>query len=68
MKKAFLVTGLSNALGGHEDRLIRNDDFRKEIDEIIGEILGIIIWDFSQKKNQMVVPSLVRQQQFSILQ
>ena len=48
-------TGLSNALGGgHEDRLIQNDDLRKEIDEIIGEI---IMWYFSQKKNQMVIPS-----------
>ena len=37
MKKAFLVTGLSNVLGGHEDELIRNDDVRKEIDEIVGE-------------------------------
>ena len=30
MKKSFLVTGLSNALGGHEDGLIRNDLVREE--------------------------------------
>ena len=30
VKKAFLVTGLSNSLGGHEDELIRNDVVMKE--------------------------------------
>ena len=30
VKKAFLVTGLSNALGGQEDQLIRDDKVRKE--------------------------------------
>ena len=28
VKKSFLVTGLSNSLGGHEDHLIRNDSQR----------------------------------------
>lgn len=40
VKKSFLVTGLSNALGGHEDQLIRNDLVRKEIDEVITEVFG----------------------------
>ena len=40
MKKAFLVTGLPNSLGGHEDHLIRNDDARKEIEEIFNEVSG----------------------------
>ena len=33
VKKSFLVTGLSNALGKEEDRLIRDDTVRKEIYE-----------------------------------
>ena len=40
VKKAFLVTGLSNALGGYEDRLIRNDEMRKDIEKIINEVFG----------------------------
>lgn len=40
VKKSFLVTGLSNALGGHEDALIRDDLVRKEIDEVIVEVFG----------------------------
>ena len=40
VKKSFLVTGISNALGGHEDDQIRNDHVRKEIDEILGEVFG----------------------------
>ena len=40
VKKSFLVTGLSNALGGYEDALIRNDLIRREIDEVIGEVFG----------------------------
>ncbi len=31
--KSFLVTGLSNALVGHEDHLIRDDAVRIEIDK-----------------------------------
>lgn len=38
VKQAFLVTGLSNLFGGHEDELIRNDDVRKEIGKIVGEV------------------------------
>lgn len=30
VKKAFMVTGLSNALGGEENELIRDDTFRKK--------------------------------------
>ena len=40
VKKAFLVTGLSNALGGYEDRLIRNDEMRKDIEKTINEVFG----------------------------
>lgn len=40
VKKAFLVTGLSNALGGEEDQLIGDDNTRKLIDEIIVEVFG----------------------------
>lgn len=40
VKKSFLVTGVSNALGGHEDDQIRNDHVRKEIDEIFEEVFG----------------------------
>ena len=40
VKKAFLITGLSSSLGGHEDHLIRNDEARKEIEDIIGEVFG----------------------------
>ena len=38
--KSFLVTDLSNALGGHENDLIRNETVRKEIEEIISEVFG----------------------------
>ncbi len=38
--KSFLVTGLSNALGGHEDHLIRDDTVRIEIEEIMSEVFG----------------------------
>ena len=40
VKKSFLVTGLSNALGKEEDQIIRDDRVRKEIDEIIVEVFG----------------------------
>lgn len=40
IKMAFLITRLSNSLGGHEDHLIRNDEARKEIEEIIGRVFG----------------------------
>ena len=46
MKKAFQVTGLSNALGGHEDALIICDDALSY--ELHGEVFEI--WDISQKK------------------
>ena len=36
--KSFLVTGLSNALGGHENDLTQNETVRKEIEEIISEV------------------------------
>ena len=38
VKKAFLVAGLSNALGGCEDSMIRDDDVRKE--NFCGSIWG----------------------------
>ena len=40
VKKSFLVTGISNALGRKEDQLVRDDNVRKEIEEIIVEVLG----------------------------
>ena len=40
VKKAFLVTGLSNALGGHEDDLIQNNTARKEVEELVTEVFG----------------------------
>lgn len=40
VKKSFLVTGLSNSLGGYEDELIRNDTTRREIEEVIAEVFG----------------------------
>ena len=52
MKKAFLVTGLSNSLGRHEDELIRNDDVRKEIDEIVGKVFGEDAMGFNVPNDQ----------------
>ena len=48
-------------LGGHEDSLIRNDDLRKEIDEIIGEVFGDNNVGFQpeEEESEMVIPSLV---------
>ncbi len=40
VKKSFLVTGISNALGGEENELVRNDNIRKEIEDIIVEVFG----------------------------
>ena len=40
VKKSFLVTGISNALGGYEDHLVRNDDLKKEMDSILESIFG----------------------------
>ena len=52
VKKAFVVTGLSNSLGGHEDELIRNDDVRKEIDDIVGEVFGEDAMGFNAPNDQ----------------
>ena len=38
--KSFFVTGISNALGTWEERLIRDDDLRAEIDDTMAEIFG----------------------------
>ena len=40
VKKSFLVTGLSNSLGGHENQLIRDDCTRREIEEISTKAFG----------------------------
>lgn len=40
VKKSFLVTGISNALGGYENHLIRNDVARQEIQEILAVVFG----------------------------
>ena len=47
VKEAFLVTGLSNILGGHEDNLIRDNTAHKEIDEILVTFLERV--GFSQE-------------------
>ena len=39
-QKSFIVTGISNALGGYEDNMIRNEELRKEIDEVMMAIFG----------------------------
>ncbi len=40
VKKSFLVTGISNALGGHENEVIRDSVVQKGIEEIIVEVFG----------------------------
>ncbi len=40
VKKSFLVTGISNALGGYEDELVRNDELKAEIDELMESVFG----------------------------
>ena len=40
VKKSFLVAGLSNALGGYENHLIRDDIARQEVEELICEVFG----------------------------
>lgn len=39
-QKSFIITGISNAPGGHEDNMIRNEELRKEIDEVMMAVLG----------------------------
>lgn len=39
-KKSFLIAGISNALGGHENELIRNETACQEVDEIMREVFG----------------------------
>ena len=38
--KSFFVTGIGNALGTWEETLIRNDDLRAEIDDMMAEVFG----------------------------
>ena len=40
IKKSFQVTGISNAFGAFEDKLIRNDALHHEINEILEEVFG----------------------------
>ena len=40
VKKSFLVTGISNALGGYENELVRNDELKAEIDSIMEYVFG----------------------------
>ena len=54
-EESFLVT---NALGGFEDSIVRNDTVRREIDEIIVEVFGGA--NFSQTNNQTLTPFLRR--------
>ena len=46
-----IVTGLSNALGGHEDSLIRNDLLQKEIQDILTEVFGHDLMGFAPSEN-----------------
>ena len=39
-RQIILRTGISNALGTWEETLIRNDDLRAEIDDMMAEIFG----------------------------
>ena len=50
VKKSFLVTGISNALGGHENVLIRNDTTLKEINEVITEVFGEEVMGFDDSQ------------------
>ena len=40
VKKSFLVTDISNALGGYEDELVQNDELKAEIDRILEFVFG----------------------------
>ncbi len=40
VKKSFLVTGISNALGGYEDKLVHNNELKAEIDGILESVFG----------------------------
>ena len=40
VKKSFLVTGISNALGHFEDDMVRNQQTLDEIEEIMVEVFG----------------------------
>ncbi len=39
--KSFLVTGISNAFGTWEEKLVRNDELRNEIDEHLSGVFGV---------------------------
>ena len=62
VKKSFLVTGISNALGGKEDQLVRDDNVRKEIEESLWKFWGKKLWTFSLNK-PTVIPSIIAQDQ-----
>lgn len=40
ISKSFIVTGISTAYGSWEEKLIRNDDLRNEIDRELSAIFG----------------------------
>ncbi len=40
MKKSFLVTRISNALGGYDDELVHNDELKAKIDGILESVFG----------------------------
>ena len=50
VKTSFLVTGISNALGGHDNVLIRNDTTLKEINEVITEVIGEEVMGFDDSQ------------------
>ena len=47
-KKSFLIAGISNALGGYEDELTRNESACQEVDEIMREVFGDDIMGYVQ--------------------
>ena len=65
VKKYFLVTGISNALGGKEDQLVRDDNVRKEIEEIIVEVFGEETMGFSLNRPTMIPSNTVQDQKKS---
>ena len=56
-KKAFLATGISNALGGDEDRMIRDDAVCEEIEAIMKAVFGYEVMGFMEPSDTSDVGS-----------
>ena len=46
IRKSFLVTGISNALGSDEERMIRDDELFQEVQDIMKDVFGNDILGF----------------------